>query len=560
MTHSGNCSNAITKTVNVIPLPIPNFGFSTGCEDSPIQFTDQSQTNGGGPITAWYWNFGDPASGTNNTSYMQNPAHVFADPGVYDVFFYVTSGSGCGDTIIKVVPVGISPVADFAFSNTCAGNSVQFADDSQPGAGTITTWFWDFGDPGSGTSNTSTQSDPSHLYANPGTYPVTLTVTNSGNCSNADTKTVTIYAIPQAAFTYTDPHLNQPVQFTDLSTTSGSPIVQWTWSFGDGNTSYQPNPAHTYTMPGYFLVTLTVQDTSGCNDMVSSTLYVPADSSGTTLYGSIVAGTDTINMAHVWIIQIDSTGFPISMLDTTPGLNNVFVFENVPQGKYFLRAIPAPGSIYSSSYLPTYYESAIYWEDATVISLGTPQNPYILTLAEYDSTSPGVFSINGQLVSSGKSITVAQQEILLLDDQDQPVRCVFTDNDGYFSFIALPGGVYSLYPVITGYTTIPYTVFLDETTNGIFITLTITGQVISGYHHPEPGNKGCRVFPNPADQYLVFTNDKKTDRIILADSRGRILIEKTNPENPMSIDVSSFPDGLYIFKANEACFKIIIRH
>jgi len=113
-------------------------------------------------------------------------------------------------------------------------------------------------------------------------------------------------------------------------------------------------------------------------------------------------------------------------------------FENVPQGKYFLRAIPAPGSVYSSSYLPTYYESAIYWEDATTIFLGSPQNPYIISLAEYDSTTGGIYSINGQLVTSGKSITGAHQEILLLDEQDQPVRCIFTDDNGIFLSFPFP--------------------------------------------------------------------------------------------------------------------------
>ena len=61
----------------VIPDPIASFTYSMNCENQPVQFRDASNSNGGGNIISWNWNFGDPASGIYNTSDLQNPVHIF---------------------------------------------------------------------------------------------------------------------------------------------------------------------------------------------------------------------------------------------------------------------------------------------------------------------------------------------------------------------------------------------------------------------------------------------------------------------------------------------------
>ena len=92
--------------------------FSYSATGTTVQFTDQTTAAVTNPVTSWSWNFGDPPSGANNTSTLQNPVHVFTAPGWYLVCLYVTaanSGHFCQDTLCMDVfvpasspcPVGI---------------------------------------------------------------------------------------------------------------------------------------------------------------------------------------------------------------------------------------------------------------------------------------------------------------------------------------------------------------------------------------------------------------------------------------------------------------------
>jgi PKD repeat protein len=120
-------------------------------------------------------------------------------------------------------------------------------------SGTITTTSWDFGD-----GQTSTQTNPTHTYALPGTYTVCLTVQNSCGTDSVCTS-VTVTCNPaQTAWSSTATLLT--ANFTDL--TVGNPL-SWTWDFGDFNSSTLQNPTHTYTAAGTYNVCLTTIDSCG---------------------------------------------------------------------------------------------------------------------------------------------------------------------------------------------------------------------------------------------------------------------------------------------------------
>ncbi len=155
---------------------------------------------------------------------------------------------------------------------------VQFTDLSGVApehASAIDSWLWDFGD-----GTTSTEQDPAHIYANPGTYDVSLTVTANG-VSDTETKPVFIQvqpsARPTADFTFSPTSgilAGDPVTFTDMSVAGTAPISQWQWDFGDGNTSSEQNPVHSYTDGGFKTVTLVVISAHGASDPVSKTVEV----------------------------------------------------------------------------------------------------------------------------------------------------------------------------------------------------------------------------------------------------------------------------------------------
>ena len=135
-------------------------------------------------------------------------------------------------------------------------------------------WLWDLGN-----GATSTLQNPSTTYVTPGTYTVSLTVTNAAGASHTTTKKayLTVYIEPEADFTAdkTTGCFPAIIQFTDLSSSStGTTINEWKWDFGDGNTSNQKNPKHTYKNPGMYTVILTVNTDKGCKKVVVKPNYI----------------------------------------------------------------------------------------------------------------------------------------------------------------------------------------------------------------------------------------------------------------------------------------------
>lgn len=185
-TSSTNCSQLQSGTATVVIHPLPTAGFTVSaptCVNGTITFTDNSAANVG-TVTNWSWNFGDPASGVNNNSTLQNPTHVFANTGTYNVTLTVTNSEGCV-SILASQPVVINslPTANFSLPEVCLLDPfAQFTDMSTAiNPATVTAWNWNFGDPASGPNNTSTVQNAQHTYSAVGTYNVTLTaITNSG--------------------------------------------------------------------------------------------------------------------------------------------------------------------------------------------------------------------------------------------------------------------------------------------------------------------------------------------------------------------------------------------
>jgi len=142
-----------------------------------------------------------------------------------------------------------------AFTHTVGtGGHVSFTDASTVGHGQITEWAWDFGD-----GNTSTDQHPTHDYATPGTYQVTLTVT--ADTDQTATTTGEVVVAPwelRATITQTE------VAGRTITVTGHgegpAPVVSYLWDLGDGTTRTGPTLTHTYTSAGTYQVTLTVTD------------------------------------------------------------------------------------------------------------------------------------------------------------------------------------------------------------------------------------------------------------------------------------------------------------
>lgn len=187
----------LTGTILVNALPTASFTFTTpSCETRDITFTDGSTANVGA-LDQWTWTFGDPASGPLNTSGSQNPTHVYATPGAYNVTLSVRNDKGCiSDPIsAQVININHRPVAGFIVPDVCINDiATTFTDTSKIAVGTINRPLneWNYGDPASGPLNNSIGINGSHLYPAPGIYNVRQIVTSALGCRDTIILPITI--------------------------------------------------------------------------------------------------------------------------------------------------------------------------------------------------------------------------------------------------------------------------------------------------------------------------------------------------------------------------------
>lgn len=211
------------------------------------------------------WNFGDGSPGASGNTVL----HTYSQVGTYQVCYTFGGGSPCDPGATACTNVTVPVAANFSTLVNCS--TVQFTDLSTFLSGPISSWFWQFGDPG---NNTSSLQNPSFIYPNGGVYNVTLTVT-IGLCQAKITIPVTVNA-PSILANFVTSACNAPVQFNAFDMGSNPPIVSWSWNFGDGTFSTVSNPSHTFPPPGPLSYTVTVTTTSGagCSTTSSGTVTI----------------------------------------------------------------------------------------------------------------------------------------------------------------------------------------------------------------------------------------------------------------------------------------------
>jgi len=257
------CTDTFTAPVTVSQLPTADFTYTDVCHGTPVDFTNTSAGN----ILNSTWDFGD----NSIPLYIASPSHIFISPGIYNTSLVVTSIDGCIDTIIKPVIITAQPASQFSFNNACAGETVNFSNQSTISAPfTINEWEWDFGD---GSPLNTTEWEPQHNYNTAGTYYVRLIAWSDNHiCSDTLLDSVYVYPQPLVDFSYSDVCLFTSMDFSNLSQ---GEVTDWHWNFGDGSPhNFNMNISHTYDTPGTFDVTLTATTIYGCIDSTTKTVTV----------------------------------------------------------------------------------------------------------------------------------------------------------------------------------------------------------------------------------------------------------------------------------------------
>jgi gliding motility-associated-like protein len=262
ITTSTGCTQTFNMTDSVKVGTRPNISFTGGpspvCAKVPVAFVNLTS-----PADQYLWLFGDGGSSTE-----QNPNYPFVMPGTFDVTLIATN-NGCKDTL--VVPQYITvlpPVAKFTARPDCNNRKkVTFTDNSiQP-----LTWFWDFGD-----GTTSTSQNNVHIYPALGSYNVTLIVTN-GSCADTITKTVQCIDENPDFNILSDSSCRNTTVFFNSMNYNTALIRNFIWNFGDGGTAQGANydtVTHKYVNAGNYNVKLLTVDLNGCRDSIVKNNFI----------------------------------------------------------------------------------------------------------------------------------------------------------------------------------------------------------------------------------------------------------------------------------------------
>lgn len=261
--------NSKTMPVEVTYMP-PTADFAADDQNpsinEPVQFSDLSLPGmsplGPAAVDNWLWNFGD-----GQTSTEQNPIHAYNKVGSFTVSLTVGSSAlpaAIKDTMVKTnyIVVVEPPKPSFTVESLSpfTKEAIAFTNTSEAGTETALRYEWNFGDPASGGANISAETNPSHVFSQPGTFTVTLSaITPTRSVSVSKNLVVDARPVPMFAAEPTQSTIVQPVQFTDLTDTSNTrPIESRLWQFGDGGQSTGRNPSYLYENEGTYTVSLTI--------------------------------------------------------------------------------------------------------------------------------------------------------------------------------------------------------------------------------------------------------------------------------------------------------------
>lgn len=247
-----------------------------------VSFIDLSQDSDGA-IMEWYWDFGD-----GSFSNLRYPVHSFTEAGNYTISLTVWDDADDWNiTIMELRVENNSPIANFIISpeKVYSLMEVSFHDLSLDQNGIIVNWSWSFGD-GTGSHTPS----PNHTYDRPGVYQITLSVVDDqGFQSNISHVLDVLNLAPVSNFSWSlDPSSPYMIHLSSTSYDPDGNSISHHWHFGDGQVSTEVNPIHTFTLEGYYTVSLIVIDENDNSSLFQQEIWIRVS--------ELVLGNDSIQM------------------------------------------------------------------------------------------------------------------------------------------------------------------------------------------------------------------------------------------------------------------------
>ena len=293
-------------------------------------------------------------------------------------------------------------------------------------------------------------------------------------------------------------------------------------------------------------------------------------------YGFVaLVNKDTVNpgtFSYLTIAQFDNNG--------------AYTLSYIPNGTYYLLAAVTPNSKYFAGYLPTFYIHTWNWEDAATVVVGNGANSNInidlVSLLGKKSNGSGCISgtiYNGDYNASNVS-TASYIEIVLLDENNNPVAATYSNNAGYYSFSKLAFGSYKVLINYIGLIVPPAAVTLDSEfpcldnidfqVDVISLNLfTGIGASIANYH--PPSSSISEVYPDPVNDvaYINLSLNPNLNpnpnllKIDIYNNTGQIVYSKTygnqQPPSLIQFNTSALKQGMYFVRLSGNDLNVVRR-
>lgn len=494
--------------------------FSIEQNGSSVHFNNQSTPYDS--TTLFVWSFGD---GTSSTEF--SPSHYYNNMGMQLVCLYMQNAAGCTDSYCDSLFIDSTNtgtcVASFTVQQT--GSVISFTNTSS-GSGGLS-YNWDFGD-----GSTSVESSPVHAYAENGVYLVCLQISSFLGCYDSYCVYVTV-ADSACWVNFTHIANGSTVQF--FSSTGSSGNGTYTWDFGDGQTSNEINPAHSYDAAGFYNVCLQYTD-NNCTASHCDSFDVAA---GDSCYADFVAWQSYSTVYFSSFNYDFSKQYTWSFGDGTAAYGPYVSHNYAAEGIYVICL-----TVSDSFCTATTCQSIYYAPDSIFNNGNTCQADFEVSL-----------------------IDTASETIWLTDLSTGANTYLWDFGDGSTSSVQYPSHTYSdngMYEVcLTIICDSNNTSFhcewigiMDSLTNGGFddtrsgFVLNVKAQTVSAVEEPAV-DQVVSIYPNPATDVIHFS--------LPASAAGAVAIRIFNAmgqqvgqhsaaahESIQSIDVSSLKTGMYL--------------
>jgi PKD repeat protein len=380
-------------------------------------------------------------------------------------------------------------------------------------------------------------------------HQVTIVCTPANNTFVQDFQICTSNVPCESAFVYY-PDPPDSFLFFDLSTGS---ISGWQWDFGDGTSSNEQNPYHSFPGPGSYTACLTITgiDCSNtyCQEIViSDTVYRQ-------VYGQVFAGNFPLRQGKVMMFAINPVGIYSPLDEGCPvDSNGIYYFTLVPEGIYLIQAIPYD----STGYLPTYYGDATGWLAAVQVIPGQLGDPYNINLVNIPAGSEfyGPGSLEGQINNLSIMRSMAENvNIILLDENLTTLGFSGVSSNGYFEFPTLDYGIYHIRAELAGVHSENMKFEISQEKPDVEVILNYNGNSVLSIEDLVGKDEKISVYPIPASDRLNISASFPFQTLItieLYSMTGQKVFQMdksiSTGEPIINILVNDFPEGIYTLR------------